>query len=181
MLVNFEDNTGQPYTAAFTRDLVFGRVGDFFLENSQGRAWLAGDVVGWFTLPISATVCDLPTMTALAGEAAGECGRRSDSILSLLVRVSGPLLWCGGFFDGLDEGVCRRLFAVLRGGARAGAPFRPWTCRCQPLRWRPSPRKPVQIRRACRSVQRTALGVEGQLNAFHKESLGWLNYGTDPQ
>ena len=52
MLVNFEDNPSEPFTVDDANNLVFGTASDFFLENSYGQTWLAGDVEGWYTLPI---------------------------------------------------------------------------------------------------------------------------------
>ncbi|SQH77154.1 conserved exported protein of unknown function, might belong to Peptidase M11 gametolysin [Shewanella benthica] len=55
LLVNFQDNTRQPWTVAQAQELVFGTVNDYYQEASYGRTWLSGDVQGYFTLPIDAT------------------------------------------------------------------------------------------------------------------------------
>ncbi|EDP99827.1 Ig-like domain-containing protein [Shewanella benthica] len=55
LLVNFQDNTSQPWTVAQAQELVFGTVNDYYQEASYGRTWLSGDVQGYFTLPIDAT------------------------------------------------------------------------------------------------------------------------------
>ncbi|WP_299805992.1 Ig-like domain-containing protein [uncultured Shewanella sp.] len=54
-LVNFQNNTSQPWTTAEVQELVFGTVNDYYLEASYGQTWLNGDVQGYFTLPIDAT------------------------------------------------------------------------------------------------------------------------------
>ncbi|GGC02122.1 peptidase M11 [Marinobacterium zhoushanense] len=74
MLVNFEDNTTQPWTTEQVRDVVFGTVNDFYLENSSNRTWLTGDVTGWLTLPISSTVCDYYGLDSAAASAASAAG-----------------------------------------------------------------------------------------------------------
>ncbi|MEH6464420.1 MAG: Ig-like domain-containing protein [Shewanella psychromarinicola] len=55
LLVNFQNNTSQPWTVEQAQELVFGRVNDYYQEASYGQTWLSGDVQGYFTLPIDAT------------------------------------------------------------------------------------------------------------------------------
>lgn len=70
ILVNFSDNSTQPYTPATAQSVVFGTASNFFLENSYQQTWLTGDVVGWFTIYLSATVCDTNTIASQAKAAA---------------------------------------------------------------------------------------------------------------
>ncbi|UTW12193.1 Ig-like domain-containing protein [Marinobacterium rhizophilum] len=74
MLVNFQDKAEQPWTKAQVQDTVFGTTNDFYLENSDNRTWLSGDVTGWFTLPISSTSCDQWALATAANEAATAAG-----------------------------------------------------------------------------------------------------------
>ncbi|PKG55861.1 Ig-like domain-containing protein [Shewanella sp. GutDb-MelDb] len=55
ILVNFQDNTSEPWTVKEAEELVFGTVNNFYQEASYGQTWLSGDVNGYFTLPIDAT------------------------------------------------------------------------------------------------------------------------------
>lgn len=64
LLVNFADDVGQPYTSDQARNVVFNTTSSFFLENSQQQTWLTGDVFGWLTIPSSSNTC--PTLLALA-------------------------------------------------------------------------------------------------------------------
>lgn len=75
ILVNFQDAPNyHPYTVDYARNVVFGQSNNFFLENSQNRAWLSGDVFGWFTIPVNSTTCAaIPTVT-YAREAATAAG-----------------------------------------------------------------------------------------------------------
>lgn len=57
LLVNFQDNPQQPWTIDEVQDMVFGKVNDFYKENSFGQTWLSGDVHGYYTLPINSN-CD---------------------------------------------------------------------------------------------------------------------------
>jgi hypothetical protein len=74
MLVNFQDKTTQPYTVDSARDVVFTTTSNFFLENSYQQTWLAGDVVGWFTIPLNSTVCNYNTLASYAKSAALAAG-----------------------------------------------------------------------------------------------------------
>lgn len=58
LLVNFQDNPQQPWTIDEVKDMVFGKVNDFYKENSFGQTWLTGDVHDYNTLPIDTTTCN---------------------------------------------------------------------------------------------------------------------------
>lgn len=73
ILLNFTDNPNQPWTPAEVQGSVFGTASNFFLENSYGLAWLAGDVVGWYALPIAST-CNNDTIATAAKQAATAAG-----------------------------------------------------------------------------------------------------------
>lgn len=75
ILVNFQDKPAdRPWTVDQVRNLVFGTVNNFFLENSFQQAWLAGDVVGWYTIPQASTTCDQLQIASDARAAAGAAG-----------------------------------------------------------------------------------------------------------
>jgi Gametolysin peptidase M11 len=74
ILVNFSDNSTQPYTAEYAQNVVFGTTNSFFLENSFQQTWLTGNVVGWFTIAAMSTTCDTSTIAAQARSAATAAG-----------------------------------------------------------------------------------------------------------
>lgn len=74
LMVNFEDDTSQPFTEAELSEAIFGTASDFFYENSFGQLSLSGEVHGWLTLPMSSEVCDASTLMRLADESAGSQG-----------------------------------------------------------------------------------------------------------
>src|SRR5262249_44127238 len=74
LLVNFSDNTAQPYTKATIQTTVFTNTSNFDLENSYGQTWLTGDVYGYFTIAQSSTVCDYNTLATQAKSAATPAG-----------------------------------------------------------------------------------------------------------
>lgn len=73
VLLNFQDNPQQPWTVEETRDLVFGKVNNFYKENSSNQTWLSGDVEGYFTLAIN-EVCDIYAIDSYAKQAAADRG-----------------------------------------------------------------------------------------------------------
>ncbi|MDF5082207.1 Ig-like domain-containing protein [Vibrio parahaemolyticus] len=71
MLLNFKENPNdRPITSEEAHALVFGEVNDFYQENSYGKTWLSGQVVGWYTLSVSNQVCDYPSVQAEADKMA---------------------------------------------------------------------------------------------------------------
>jgi len=75
ILVNFQDDPGnQPYTVADAQSVVFGTTSSFILENSYQQAWLSGEVVGWYTIPLSSTTCDASRIESYAQSAASAAG-----------------------------------------------------------------------------------------------------------
>jgi hypothetical protein len=74
LLVNFQDNPSQPYSLDHARRVVFESTSDFFLENSDQRTWLSGDVYGWYTLPLHSTSCNFQNIGSHARQAAAAAG-----------------------------------------------------------------------------------------------------------
>ena len=74
MLVNFQDDAIQPYTVADAQSMFFGTANSFILENSYNQTSLTGDVVGWFTIPVSVTTCDTSQISTAAQNAATAAG-----------------------------------------------------------------------------------------------------------
>ena len=84
LMANFQENlTEQPLTVEQARALVFGQISDFFYENSYQKTTLAGDVYGWFNLPVSNKVCDLYA----AGNAADQAATAAGINLSSYTRI----------------------------------------------------------------------------------------------
>jgi hypothetical protein len=74
ILVNFQDKQTQPYTLERASDVTFNTTSNFFRENSYGQTWLTGDVYGWYTIPVSSTVCDKNAIATYAQQAAANAG-----------------------------------------------------------------------------------------------------------
>ena len=74
ILVNFQDDVVEPYTASDAQNMVFGTSNSFFMENSYQQTSLNGSVVGWYTLPLSVSSCDLSQIATYAQNAATAAG-----------------------------------------------------------------------------------------------------------
>lgn len=70
ILVNFQDDVVQPYTIADAQNMFFDTASNFIMENSYEQASITGDVVGWYTIPVSVTTCDTSQIATAAQNAA---------------------------------------------------------------------------------------------------------------
>jgi hypothetical protein len=74
ILVNFQDLPTQGYGPSDVYNVFFGPVNNFFLENSYGQTSLSGDAVGWYTIPVSSSTCDINQIGPAAQSAATAAG-----------------------------------------------------------------------------------------------------------
>lgn len=74
LLVNFPGKPTEPWTVEAARNLVFGRPNGFIQENSSGQTWLSGEVFGWFTIPVDIATCDSAKIAWEAQKAAQSAG-----------------------------------------------------------------------------------------------------------
>jgi M6 family metalloprotease-like protein len=74
ILVNFQDEATQPYAVADVQNGFFTAANNFFMENSYGQTSLTGDVVGWYTIPVSVTTCNISQIATAAQNAATTAG-----------------------------------------------------------------------------------------------------------
>jgi len=100
MLVNFQNDTSQPYTPAQAQNTVFGASGSvaaYYTEVSYGVTGLSGGVAGWYTLPMNKpTTCDVGQITSLANTAATAGGfPPSNYDFPVYVFPSIPCGWAG--------------------------------------------------------------------------------------
>jgi hypothetical protein len=92
ILVNFQDNPSQPYANSDALS-VLNTTSSFDLENSYQQTWLTADVAGWYTIPMSSTVCDYSTLASYANSAANSAGVSVSSYPRLVYAF--PLNACG--------------------------------------------------------------------------------------
>ena len=74
LMVNFADDGSRPVTAAQLQATVFDTASEFLRENSGGRTWFAGSILGWYSLPMSRSSCDTVQLADLADQAAAAAG-----------------------------------------------------------------------------------------------------------
>src|SRR5262245_17304353 len=74
ILINFQDNTTQPYSVASAQDVTFNQTSNYYLENTYQQTSLTGTVVGWYTIAANSTTCDTNTWASLADQAATNHG-----------------------------------------------------------------------------------------------------------
>lgn len=83
ILMNFQNNTSEPWTQSFVKGVVFTNTGgvkayhkeqSFNLLTMQGKASVDGEVFGWYTIPHSNTSCNYGTWSTAAYNAATAAG-----------------------------------------------------------------------------------------------------------
>ncbi|WIO73172.1 Ig-like domain-containing protein [Porticoccaceae bacterium LTM1] len=74
IMVNFNDNTSQPFTKAQVENAIYTEVNQYLYENSFGKLSISGAVTGWHTINVSSTNCDTNTIRSAANTAATNSG-----------------------------------------------------------------------------------------------------------
>jgi M6 family metalloprotease-like protein len=183
ILVNFQDKpTQQPYTVSTASSLLFGLVSNFDRENSQDQTWLAGDVVGWFTIPVTSTVCDtngIRTYAQQAAQAAGVALSNYRRFVYAFPSNSACSWWGSGQVGGstthawINGSLATRVVAHELGHNLGVYHARAYECGA------------TTLGSACSAIEygdpADVMGMSGvvaHFNAFQKERMGWLNYGT---
>jgi len=181
ILVNFQDNPIQPYTAAFAQSVVFGTTSAFDMENSYRQAWLTGDVFGWYTIALSSTVCDNGQVAIQAQAAAAAAGVNLSGYARLVYAFpQNPCGWWGlGTVGGSPSEAWINGSLQLRAvghemGHNFGL-FHSHALECGS----------TTLGSNCSTIEYGDSvdimgGSSAHYNAFQKERLGWLNYGTSP-
>lgn len=188
MLVNFQDDAIQPYTVAQAQSMFFSTASNFFLENSYGQTWLTGDVVGWYTMPVSVTTCDLSQIASDANNAATAAGVNLSSYTRYVYAFPYDSA-CGGMAGASTVGGNPSQSWVTWNSPGAqlidhelGHAFGLWHSHALDC-------GTVTICSAGTIVEYGdnidtmgyPQGPSPDYNAFQKERLGWLNYGASPK
>jgi hypothetical protein len=180
-LVNFEDLPIQPYSPDFARDIIFTTASDFSKENSYQQTWLAGDVFGWFTIPLSSTACDYMAIADQARAAAAAAG----VVLSAYNRYvfAFPKNACAWW--GLSSIGGSPSYSWVNGGLQLqvvahelGHGFGLYHSHARECGY-------STLGSGCSNLEYgdtldSMGGARGHYNAFQKERLGWLNGGATP-
>jgi hypothetical protein len=179
ILINFQDNSSQPYSLSSANTTTFQTTSDFYYENSYHQTWLTGTVVGWFKINATSASCATDTWASLADQAAQNAG----------VNLSNYPRRIYGF---PDTASCNWWGL----GSVGGNPSRAWINGDYVLKvvgheFGHNLGEYHSHSQACDSSgcstseygdDHDIMGnpTSGHLNAFQKERLGWLNYGGSP-
>lgn len=183
ILINFQDNPVQPYTTATAQNVTFTQTSNFFYENSFNQTSLSGIVRGWYTIPANGgPTCDTNNWAALADQAAAAAG----------VDLSQYGRRVYGF---PQTSACSWWGLGTIGGGTPSSPSRAWVNGTYSLRvvahemghnfGAYHSRSYLCDSAACTTEEygddHDIMGaVTGHFNAYQKERLGWLNYGSSP-
>ena len=182
ILVNFQDKTTQPYTISQARDVVFTQTSNFFLENSYGQTWLTGDVVGWYTIPLSSTTCTPYYIATYAKDAATAAGVNVSSYARLVfVFPTNACSWSGqGSIGGKPS------WAWINGSLSLGVVAHEMGHNLGLYHSHSYDCGAAVLGTNCTfSEYGDVFDMMGgsytdHFNAFQKERLGWLGYGSSP-
>jgi hypothetical protein len=182
ILVNFTDKVTQPYTVSQARDVVFNTTSGWDMENSYGQTWLTGDVVGWYTIPQSSTVCDYTQLATYAKQAATAAGIPVSNYRRLLYGFpSNACTWWGlGTVGGNpSQAWIKGTFSLGVVGHEMGHNFGLYHSHSMDCG------ASVYSTTCTVSEYGDTMDIMGgassaHTNAYQKERLGWLEYGVSP-
>jgi hypothetical protein len=182
ILVNFQDKATQPYTQAQAQSVVFTTTSNFFKENSFQQTWLVGDVAGWFTIPLSSTVCNTSSLATYAKQAAAAAGYNLSNYSRYVYGF--PSNACGWWGMGSVGGNPSQAwingsFTLKVVGHEMGhnlGLYHSHALECGS----------AAVNGTCSSIEYgdtlDIMGnpTSGHFTAYQKERIGWLNYGVSP-
>jgi hypothetical protein len=182
ILVNFTDKVTQPYTVSQARDVVFNTTSGWDMENSYGQTWLTGDVVGWYTIPQSSTVCDYYQLAGYAKQAATAAGIPVSNYRRFVYGFpSNACTWWGlGTVGGNpSQAWIKGTFSLGVVGHEMGHNFGLYHSHSMDCG------ASVYATTCTVSEYGDTMDIMGgassaHTNAYQKERLGWLNYGASP-
>lgn len=186
LLVNFQDLATQPYAASDVYNAFFSSANNFFVENSYGQTSLSGDVVGWYTLPLTATTCDIYQIATAAQNAATTAGVNLSSYTRYVYFF--PQNNACGFSGASNVGGkpsqswINSTLAPYVVNHELGHAFGLWHAHLFDCGTSASICSSPTIVEYGDSmdVMGIAQTASAHYNAYEKERLGWLGYGSSP-
>ena len=109
LLINFSNDTSQPYSTGTAHSIFFNNVAQYYMEASYGNWTTTGEVRGWWTIPDTNANCDYSNWGSLARQRATSEGINLSSFTNIvyafpsagcgwsgLAQVNGPWSWLQG-------------------------------------------------------------------------------------
>jgi len=187
MLVNFQDDVVQPFTAAAVQNAFFSSASNFFLENSYNQTWLTGDVVGWYTIPVSVTTCDIAQIATDANNAATAAGVNLSAYTRYVYAFPSNTAcgWAGASYVGGNpsQSWINGSLDVHTISHELGHAFGLWhshSLDCGTSATICSGGTVYEYGDLMDTMGAPQTAYP-DYNAFQKERLGWLNYGSSPK
>ena len=182
ILVNFQDKQTQPFTREQAQTVMFGTTNDFFREASYGQTWLTGDVYGWYTMPVSSTICDTTAISSYAQQAAVAAGANLASYDHFVYAFpQNACAWQGrGSVGGSpSQAWVNEWFELGIVGHELGHNFGLFHSRSMDC-------GDASVGSNCTTTEYGDLfdlmggANSAHFNLFQKERLGWINTGSNP-
>jgi hypothetical protein len=186
ILVNFQDDAIQPFTAADVQNQFFGTSSSFFMDNSYQQTSLAGAVVGWYTIPDSILTCNTSQMATDAQSAATAAGVNLSSYARYVYvfPFANACVFAGSSTVGgkPSESWINGYPVIPTVNHELGHAFGLWhshSLDCGATATICSNGTSVEYGDLADTMGSSA-DWSPDYNAFQKERLGWLNYGSSP-
>jgi len=179
VLINFKDNGAQPYTAGDVNAVTFQSVSAYYLENSYQQTWLTGAVYGWFTINATSATCDTSTWASLADQAAQGAGVNLSNYPRRIYAFPDTAA-CNWWGLGTVGGNPSR--AYINGSYQLKVVGHEFGHNLGEYHSHSRACDPTGCTTSDYGDDHDIMGLNssGHLNAFQKERLGWLNYGSSP-
>ncbi|PYU92142.1 MAG: peptidase M11 [Acidobacteria bacterium] len=188
ILVNFQDDAVEPYAATDVQNAFFVTANNFFMENSYGRTSLTGNVVGWYTIPDSVTTCNTTQIATDAKNAAAAAGANLSNYTRYVYAFpqNNACGWAGASYVGgspSQSWINGNSLEIATVAHELGHAFGLWHSHlldCGTTATICSSSRVVEYGDIMDTMGAEASSWSPHYNAFQKERLGWLNYGTSP-
>ena len=193
ILVNFQDDVVQPYTISDAQNMFFGTVNSYISENSYGQTSITGNVVGWYTIPVSVTTCDIGQIATAAQNAATAAGVNLSNYTRYVYAF--PTDYACGFGGASDVGGNPSQSWINGTTGPGGTTLDPHVISHELGHafglWHSHSLDCGTTATICSNgtvieygdrldTMGTPQTATPHYNAFQKERLGWLNYGASP-
>ena len=193
ILVNFQDEAIQPVAPADVSSVLFGAsysVSGYYMENSFQQTSLTGQVVGWYTIPVSYTTCDTGSIQTYAQQAATAAGYSLGNYQHLVyIFPNNACSWWGlstiggnpsnswiRDYNNASSGVAVMNLAHELGHGLGLYHSHGWNCSAYPSTGCSS----NEYGDTLDFMGNSSYVTGGDFNAFQRERLGWLNAGAQP-